>query len=87
MSPHTEPAPAQADLDRLNARMASGLPFTYGALAADGLDKRRAADKQIQKWRKKGWIAFTREAGAIVWRLTADGQVATAEFRAEGTRP
>lgn len=84
--PHLDPTPTQDELDRLTARMSSGKPFTYGALAADGLDKKRAADKQIQKWRKKGWIAFTREGGATVWRLTKEGIVATAHI-AEASRP
>lgn len=78
---NSDPRPTDDELDRLTRRMASGEPFTYGALAAGGLDKHRAADKQIQKWRRNGWISFTRENGRVVWRLTEAGTAATSDLR------
>lgn len=59
------------------ARMASGAPFTYGDLhyplpkkGTDGCETARVADQAIQRWRKKGWISFTRVRGQCVWSLT-----------------
>ena len=66
----------------IECRMSSGEPFTYGELCRiqprpfgeDG----RTADKTIQKWRRKGWIAFTREGRSTVWRLTASAPYGSA---------
>jgi hypothetical protein len=57
-------------------RIFSGEPFTYSALCAlrPNNDADRYADKTIQKYRRKGYIAFTREGRAVVWRLTDAGQ-------------
>lgn len=32
------------------------------------------ADRTIQKWRRRGWIAFEREGRKIIWRLTDTGR-------------
>lgn len=57
-------------------RMSGGQSFTYAQLCAvrDGDDRDRAIDKTIQRWRRKGLIAFTREGGRVVWRLTDAGR-------------
>lgn len=60
-------------------RMLNGEPFTYAGIGAvvsscgahEGRD--RIADRTIQRWRRKGWIAFTREGRSVVWRLTELG--------------
>jgi hypothetical protein len=51
--------------------------FTYGGLQAKfspNEAKTRLADKAIQKARRRGWIAFTRERGLILWRPTETGR-------------
>ena len=65
----------EKEADTVEARMSRGGPFTYGELCSllGGNDNNRVADKTIQKWRKKGWISYTRERGRVVWRLTAEG--------------
>jgi hypothetical protein len=78
---HREPEPSEAEMSKLSRRMASGEPFTYGELHAAGLDKRRAADKQIQKWRRKGWISFARFGRQALWSLTDAGRAATEDLR------
>lgn len=69
-------------IEKLEARMLSGEPFTYGGLCADEqgdiLDKDRTIDKAIQRLRRKGLIAFTREGRNVVWR-----PVATARAQSE----
>ena len=68
-------------IEKLEARMLSGEPFTYGSLCAeqgDILDKDRTIDKAIQRLRRKGLIAFTREGRNVVWR-----PVATARAQSE----
>ena len=58
----------------IERRMSNGKPFTYGELCRLGPrpvgEGGRTADKIIQKWRRKGWIVFTREGRNTVWRLT-----------------
>lgn len=68
-------------IEKLEARMLSGEPFTYGGLCAeqgDTLDKDRTIDKAIQRLRRKGLIAFAREGRNVVWR-----PVATARAQSE----
>ncbi|AFU87567.1 hypothetical protein CcrKarma_gp050 [Caulobacter virus Karma] len=66
-------------LDAVLARIESGEPFTYAGLsavndAAGGNEARdRLADRTIQKYRRKGWITFTREGRYVVWRPTPAG--------------
>lgn len=66
-------------LEAIEAVIFSGLPFTYMRLAAINVDhggdesKDRLADRTLQKHRRKGLIAFTREGRAVVWRLTDTG--------------
>jgi hypothetical protein len=62
--------------NKLEQCILSGEPFTYGGLCAltENNDAAREADKLIQKWRRKGWIAFTREGRSVVWRLTKEGK-------------
>jgi DNA-binding transcriptional regulator PaaX len=70
-------------MTEIEARMATGQPFTYGSLcrtAGQPQDPDRAVDKAIQKWRRKGWIALTREGRQVVWSLTDAGRVAVAEM-------
>lgn len=56
---------------RIEQRMSNGESFTFGALHANLPEAAyRIADKAIQRWRRKGWIAYTREGRSIVWRLT-----------------
>lgn len=68
-------------LEKIEARMGSGEPFTYQELAAlnpaplgkpaSHNDPDRLADRTIQKWRRKGLIQFTRGGlgGRVVWTL------------------
>lgn len=67
------------DLEIIEKRMGSGEPFTYGELLkipeiADKAAASRLADKTIQRWRRKGWIKFTRQGRDCVWHLTEKGQ-------------
>lgn len=64
----------------IEARMLSGAPFTYSGLMLERVaagqggrcgDDDRLIDRTIQKLRRKGLIAFTREGRATVWRPTA----------------
>lgn len=61
---------------KIEARMLNGQPFTYGDLCAElktaGRDLDRKIDQMIQKLRKKGKIAFTREGGRVVWKATGN---------------
>ena len=59
----------------VETRMASGDSFTFAELCQLDPDKKtfRLADRTIQKWRRKGWIAFTRSGRLTVWRLTEAG--------------
>lgn len=68
------------DTTKLEKRMLSGEPFSYGGLCLSaregdfgdlGKDGSRKIDATIQKLRKKGKIAFKREGGATVWRAVA----------------
>lgn len=62
---------------RVVAQMSSGQPFTYMDLCflTDGKrDESRVADKTIQRWRRRGWIAFVRVKGRPVWNLTEKGK-------------
>ena len=57
----------------IEARMASGEPFTYGMLCAmlPHGDNGRTADKLIQQWRRKGHIKMDGRIGrAPRWVLT-----------------
>lgn len=62
------------EIVKLEERMLSGEPFTYGALCLEfktaGREFDRKIDATIQRLRRKGKIAFTREGGAVVWRRT-----------------
>ncbi|CAM2952938.1 hypothetical protein [Brevundimonas diminuta] len=63
----------------LETRMLSGEPFTYGGLCATygkelNEDRTRVIDKTIQRLRRKGLIAFTREGRSTVWRPTQQVQ-------------
>uniref|UniRef100_A0AB74UM61 Uncharacterized protein n=1 Tax=Caulobacter phage BL57 TaxID=3348355 RepID=A0AB74UM61_9VIRU len=66
-------------LEAVIAQIESGEPFTYHTLsvvndAAGGNEARdRLADRTIQKYRRKGWITFTREGRYVVWRPTPAG--------------
>lgn len=58
-------------LTYVEQRMSNGQSFTFGSLHRGLPDTAyRIADRAIQKWRRKGWIAFTREGRNAVWRLT-----------------
>lgn len=64
-------------MNDIERRMASGEPFTHAelcTLTADRKDEDRIADKTIQKWRKKGWIYFTRVGHQVLWTLTNEGR-------------
>lgn len=51
-------------LSRIEARMKSGEPFTYGMLCAvAGGDDDRLVDKTIQRWRRKGWVGMEGRVG------------------------
>ena len=71
---------SRTPLDAVTAYIFSGEPFTYADLCGVNLltggdeGKDRVADKSIQKWRRKGYIAFTREGRNVVWRLTPNGE-------------
>lgn len=68
------------DRSELEKRMLSGQPFTYGELSRQfapgqgargrGPDASRIVDHTIQRLRRKGLIAFTREGGKVLWRAT-----------------
>lgn len=67
------------DLEIIEARMASGEPFTFGELHSliDLSDKERSyrlADRTIQKWRKRGLISFVKNGRDVVWSLTDSGK-------------
>lgn len=68
-------------LERVEDVIFSGLPFTYMVLSGANDDaggdesKDRLADRTIQKYRRKGMIAFTREGRNVVWTLTALGRL------------
>ena len=64
-------------LEIIESRMSDGTPFTYGALCRlPGLhrDDDRLPDKTIQKWRRKGWIAYERIGRDTIWSLTDAGR-------------
>jgi hypothetical protein len=73
----------QEILKAVEARMASGEPFTFVQLhspfSAQGVDAFRIADRAIQKWRKKGWIAYAFEGRTPVWSLTPAGRAVLTE--------
>lgn len=67
-------------IEKLEARMLSGAPFTYGGLSYErakaGMggssgDDDRMIDKTIQRLRRRGLISFTREGRNFVWRPVA----------------
>ncbi|MBU2233147.1 MAG: hypothetical protein KKG69_17925 [Alphaproteobacteria bacterium] len=72
-------------IEKLEARMLSGEPFTYGGLSkarsevGDGGGKSgdddRMIDKTIQRLRRKGRISFTREGRDVVWRAHSEARV------------
>jgi hypothetical protein len=64
--------------DPLQARMASGEPFTHGELIRHG---DREADLMQQRWRKRGWIAFKRIGRDTFWSLTQAGKEEVARVR------
>lgn len=69
-------------LEKIEARMMSGEPFTYAELGALNPappgrgpmhnDPDRLADRTIQKWRKAGKISFTRIGRNTYWTLTSN---------------
>lgn len=67
------------DLEKIEARMANGEPFSFHQLWVPlcGGDSNhpayRLADRTIQRWRRKGWIAFVRIGRDTVWSLTDAG--------------
>jgi hypothetical protein len=82
--------------EEIETRMLSGEPFTYGGLCAwrataermpgdtRHYDHDRLIDRTIQKLRRKGLIAFTRERGLVVWRpVRAEGTEAAGQLRDE----
>lgn len=60
-------------VERIRARMQSGETFTCSQLSdvADG--DYRLADREIQRFRKAGWIGFVRVGRAVNWDLTDAG--------------
>jgi alkylated DNA nucleotide flippase Atl1 len=59
------------DSEKVERRIQSGEPFTYGMLCAllGGNDTGRVADKTIQRYRKKGWIQIIGSRGrAPLWQ-------------------
>lgn len=61
----------------IQRRMAHGGPFTFGELwRPHGDVAYRLADREIQRWRKRGWIAFTRTGRQTVWSVTDTGRCA-----------
>ncbi len=68
-------------MNSFERRMATGEPFTFGELYRTvkwNGNGYREADRCIQRWRKKGWISFTRKGRDCVWSLTENGRVETA---------
>lgn len=63
----------EALIVRLERRILSGEPFTFYGLHGGLDDAARQADRLIQKYRKKGFIAFEREGREAVWSLTEAG--------------
>lgn len=65
-------------------RVATGVSFTYAQLheIVDALGaneaRDRIADRTIQSWRRKGFIAFTREGRSVIWNLTEAGHAQVA---------
>lgn len=65
-------------LTEVEIRMLSGEPFTFGHLCdayPDG-NHGRTIDGSIQKFRKKGFIAFVRQGRQVVWTATEAGKAA-----------
>ena len=58
--------------ERLEQRMLSGEPFTYGERCKDFAD--RFVDKTIQKLRRKQLIAFERQGNRTVWKAVASNE-------------
>jgi hypothetical protein len=61
--------------EELIARMLNGASFTYGGMCSAYGDevhesKTRLIDRTIQKLRRAGKIAYTREGRLVVWRPT-----------------
>lgn len=62
--------------EKIEARIRTGVPFTYMALCgytADN-DAARMADRIIQKYRRAGWIEYRREKGSTTWSPTQAGR-------------
>lgn len=64
-------------------RMSSGSPFTVGELwtpfaqhRSPTLNPYLLAHKEVQRWRKRGWIAFRRNGREVIWTLTDAGRAA-----------
>lgn len=66
----------------IESHIASGETFTLSDLVSIALrysgdcDADRLADAAIQRWRKKGWISFSRAGRRTVWSLTDAGRLA-----------
>ncbi|WP_371346522.1 hypothetical protein [Ancylobacter sp. IITR112] len=60
-------------ITRLERRIFNGEPFTFSGLHGNHDAAYRPADRLIQKYRKKGFIAFEREGREAVWSLTEAG--------------
>lgn len=60
----------EVTLAKIETRMASGEPFTYGQLCKQWPASHRLIDQTIQKWRRKGLISFARTGRLTVWSLT-----------------
>jgi hypothetical protein len=73
----------QEILKAVEARMANGEPFTFVQLhspfSGQEVAAFRIADRAIQKWRKKGWIAYALEGRTPVWSLTPAGRAVLSE--------
>lgn len=63
-------------LTKVEKRIVSGEPFTYGGLCALNPNeaKDRLVDKTLQRWRRNQLITFTREGRQVLWSLTELGQ-------------
>jgi hypothetical protein len=69
---------------RVEVRMATGEPFELQDLHGGDCHGPiyRVADRTIQKWRKAGYIDFTRHGRHVVWQLTISGQRHAEDVRA-----
>lgn len=80
----TTPEIKSAASEAILKRIATGESFTYAQLheIVDALGANEAhdriADRTIQSWRRKGFIAFTREGRSVIWNLTEAGHAQVA---------